>query len=43
MLVSGAFATGTADEPEWPATVTIGYNRFLESSFGVGAPPIEVI
>ncbi|MFW5688272.1 MAG: extracellular solute-binding protein [bacterium] len=26
-----------------PATVTIGYNRFLESSFGSGAAPIEVI
>ncbi|MFP4377965.1 MAG: extracellular solute-binding protein [Spirochaetales bacterium] len=43
MLASGAFATGSAEEPEGPATVTIGYNRFLESSFGVGAAPFEVI
>lgn len=45
LLVAGMlFATGSAEvTQDGPATVTIGYNRFLESSFGTGAPPIEVI
>ena len=41
-----AFAGGGAEEEstgDEPVTVTIGYNRFLESSFGQGAPPLEVI
>lgn len=39
VVLSGA---GQADE-EGSVTVTLGYNRFLESSFGSGPPPIEVI
>ena len=41
-----AFAGGSGEESsaeDGPVTVTIGYNRFLESSFGSGPPPIEVI
>ncbi len=42
------FATGAGEQEGGasaldPVTVMIGYNRFLESSFGTGAPPIEVI
>jgi multiple sugar transport system substrate-binding protein len=48
LLVAGALAIGAVyasntPDSEEPVTVTHGYNRFLESSFGVGAPPIEVI
>jgi multiple sugar transport system substrate-binding protein len=41
-----AFAGGSEEEApatDEPVTVTIGYNRFLESSFGSGPAPIEVI
>lgn len=44
VVISLAGATGTSEQAEaGPATVTIGYNRFLESSFGPGDPPIEMI
>jgi len=47
-LAAAGFATGSGEQEAGasdsdPVTVTLGYNRFLESSFGTGAPPIEVI
>jgi multiple sugar transport system substrate-binding protein len=45
MIPTLAFAGGSEEAPaaDEPVTVTIGYNRFLESSFGSGPAPIEVI
>jgi len=40
VLSPALFATGVGEQSN---TVTIGYNRFLESAFGPGDPPIEVI
>lgn len=45
-VAAPAFAGGSGEDApaaDEPVTVTIGYNRFLESSFGSGPAPIEVI
>ncbi len=42
-LAFGAGSGESSGDAEESVTVTIGYNRFLESSFGEGPAPLEVI